>query len=168
MSTSDERCLAAGVRAAGELRFEERGYDDADVVRLVAEVQQEYARLYGSPDESPVDPDEFVPPNGLFLVGLLGDVLAVTGAWRGVEPGVAEIKRMYVVPGARRLGLARRMLAELESRALAAGFPRLVLNTGDRQPAAIALYESSGYEAVPGFGMYACTPGARFFGKRLD
>ena len=57
----------------------------------------------------------------------------------------AEIKRMYVAPAGRRTGLARAMLAHLETTALAAGADVMVLETGTEQPEAIALYESSGY-----------------------
>jgi GNAT superfamily N-acetyltransferase len=147
--------------------IEQRPYDDADVVRLVAEVQAEYVIRYGGVDAAVVEPDEFAPPLGLFLVGLSDGVPSVTGGWREIEPGVVEIKRMYVVPAARRRHLARRMLAELEATAAAAGAERVVLNTGPEQPEAVALYESCGYQAVPGFGHYACTPGALFYGKPL-
>jgi GNAT superfamily N-acetyltransferase len=123
---------------------EARPYDDADVVRLVAEVQAEYVRLYGDEDAAAVDPAEFEPPSGLFLVGVLD------GA-----------------PRARRAGLARRMLAELESTAAAAGVERLILNTGPEQPEAVALYEQAGYRPIPGFGHYACHPDALFYGKAL-
>ncbi|MDT4972903.1 MAG: hypothetical protein QOG22_3046, partial [Pseudonocardiales bacterium] len=67
----------------------------------------------------------------------------------------------------RRRGLARLMLAELEATALAAGAHRFELNTGDQQPESIALYESRGYLPTKGFGHYACTPGAIFYGKTL-
>jgi GNAT superfamily N-acetyltransferase len=103
-------------------------------------------------------------------VGRLDGVYVATGGWRRIDYGTddtVEIKRMYVVPGARGRGLSRRMLAELESTAAAAGARRVVLNTGDKQPEAIALYESSGYRSTDGFGHYACTPGAVFYGKVL-
>jgi GNAT superfamily N-acetyltransferase len=150
-----------------DFHIEARPYGDPDVVRLVTELQAEYVTRYGDPDETPVAPAEFLPPHGLFLVGVLDAVPAVTGAWRRFADDVAEIKRMYVVPHARGLGLARRMLAELESTARAAGMRRVVLGTGAAQPEAVALYESSGYEPVDGFGLYACAPDARFFGKTL-
>lgn len=149
------------------VHIEARPYDDADVVRLVAEVQAEYVVRYGGPDAAAVDLDEFAPPRGLFLVGLLDGAPSVTGGWRLIDPAVAEIKRMYVVPAARGRGLARRMLAELENAAGAAGASRVVLNTGPAQPEAIALYESSGYQPVAPFGHYACMPGALFYGKAL-
>jgi GNAT superfamily N-acetyltransferase len=151
-----------------EFRIEARPYDDADVLRLVAAVQAEYVRRYGGPDAAAVAPDEFAPPTGLFLVGLLDGVPSVTGGWRFVAEDTDEIKRMFVLESARRRGLARRMLAELEATAAAAGATRVVLNTGDQQPEAIALYESSAYVGIDGFGHYACAPGAIFFGKALS
>ena len=150
-----------------ELRVEARPYDDLDVLRLVAGVQAEYVERYGGPDAAAVDPSEFTPPDGLFLLGILDGEPTVTGGWRRIDDGVVEIKRMYVLAAARRRGLARVMLAELEASALAAGAGRVVLNTGDRQPEAIALYESSGYVPAARFGHYACTPGAIFYGKSL-
>ena len=151
-----------------DVRIERRAYDDPDVVRLVVAVQQEYVDRYGGPDEARVDLHEFAPPQGLFLVATLDGVPVASGGWRHIAGDAVEIKRMYVVPAARGLGLARRVLAELESTAAAAGYARALLGTGDRQPEAIALYESAGYLAVPGFGHYAGVPGALFYGKSLD
>ena len=151
--------------------IEVRPYDDPAVTRMIEDVQAEYVELYGGPDAAVVDPAEFLPPQGLFLVGTLDGVPVAMGGWRRVElpdeADAAEIKRMYVARAARRRGLSRRLLAELERTAAAAGLARLVLNTGPEQPAAIALYESVGYTPVPGFGHYACHPGALFYGKPL-
>jgi GNAT superfamily N-acetyltransferase len=126
---------------------------------------------YGGPDEATVEPGEFEPPDGLFLLGLLDGEAVATGGWRRISgPDVraaVEIKRMFVVPAARGRGLARHILAELEATALAAGADQVVLNTGNQQPEAIALYESSGYSSVDGFGHYACHPGALFYGKSV-
>jgi GNAT superfamily N-acetyltransferase len=149
------------------VRIEARPYDDPDVVRLVAEVQQEYVVRYGGPDAALVDASEFAPPAGIFLVALLDATPVATGGWRCIDEQSVEIKRMYVVPSARGKGLARRMLAELEERAAVAGAARAVLSTGYEQPEAIALYESSGYHPAPPFGHYAGTPGALFYAKTL-
>jgi GNAT superfamily N-acetyltransferase len=149
------------------LVVEARRYDDPDVTRLVEQVQAEYVVRYGGPDAAAVDPGEFAPPAGLFLVGLVDGEPVAMGGWRRLPRGAAEIKRMYVAPRARRQGLARVMLAELERTASAAGVARLVLNTGPEQPEAVALYESAGYAPAPAFGHYACHPNALFYGKDL-
>jgi GNAT superfamily N-acetyltransferase len=150
-----------------ELVIEPRTYGDPDVARMVADVQAEYVQLYGGPDAATVDPGEFNPPDGLFLVGLLDGTPVATGGWRRLHGSEAEIKRMYVSASARRRGIARRILAELERTAAEAGITRLVLNTGPKQMEAVALYEQAGYAPVPGFGHYACHPEAIFLGKAL-
>ncbi len=155
-------------------RIEQVGFRDADAQALVAEVQAEYVVRYGSPDDTPMDESVFDPPAGAFFVGYVGEVPLAMGGWR-LRPDVvrlgggrsAEIKRMYVAPGGRRSGLARRMLAHLEATAATAGAEVMVLETGIAQPEAIALYESSGYAQVEKFGHYAWSPKSRCYGKRL-
>ncbi|WP_234971311.1 GNAT family N-acetyltransferase [Jatrophihabitans endophyticus] len=151
------------------MRFviEPRPYSDPDVVRLVAEVQQLYVEMYGGPDAAAVVDDEFSPPQGLMLVGLLEDVAVAMGGWRRLPDGSAEIKRMYVSVAAQRRGLGRLVLAEVERTAAAAGVEQLVLNTGPHQHAAIALYEAEGYRPYPAFGHYADHGDALFFAKPL-
>jgi ribosomal protein S18 acetylase RimI-like enzyme len=74
---------------------------------------------------------------------------------------------MYVAPAARGQGVGRRMLAHLEQSARESGAEAVVLETGLRQPEAIALYEACGYTPVPAFGYYRDGPLSRCFGKRL-
>jgi GNAT superfamily N-acetyltransferase len=95
-----------------------------------------------------------VPPIGLFLMAYVGDVPAAMGGWRrhGTD---AEIRRMYVRPQFQRRGLARVVLARLESSAIEAGFARMILETGTVQPEAVALYRSAGYDDIEAFGFYA-------------
>ena len=156
------------------LRIERVAITHPDAQLLVEAVQEEYVSRYGGRDESPVDPRDFEDPLGQFFVGYLDDAPVTTGAWRrssveALGTGVtAEIKRMYVVPAAQRRGVARRMLAHLERTAAAAGIEALVLETGLKQPEAIALYTSSGYEPVPGFGYYCGSDLSRTFGRRLS
>lgn len=147
---------------------------DPDAQALVAEVQEEYVDRYGGPDTTPLAPAMFEPPAGAFYVGYLSGAPVAMGGWR-FRPDVvalgrlraAEVKRMYVVPGRRRTGLARIVLAHLESTARSAGADLLVLETGLEQPEAIELYTSSGYRPVEPFGHYAWSPIVRCFGKPL-
>lgn len=151
------------------------GYECADVVTLTAAVQEEYRGLYGGADASQVEPGQFSPPHGRFLVGYVDGRPVAMGGWRRLThdagaPGAApaEIKRMYVVPDARGRGLSRVMLAAIEASASAAGVDWLVLETGLEQPAAVSLYRSSGYADVDGrFGHYYGSPLAVHLGKRL-
>ncbi len=163
MCTSAERVLADGGTAV--LRVVP--FEDPVAQRLVDRVQQEYVVRYGGPDGAVVDPDEFRAPAGLFLVAEVDGVAAGCGAWRVHAPGTVEIKRMYVEPAFRRRGLARVLIAALEESASAAGHRSVVLNTGLRQPEALALYEAVGYRPAPGYGLYADSPAAVFLGREL-
>jgi GNAT superfamily N-acetyltransferase len=106
------------------------GYDDADAQLLVDLVQQEYVRRYGGPDDSPLDPAEFRPPDGQFVVGYDNGRPVAMGGWRlseaarselGFRGRVVELRRMYVVPESRGRGMARKVLNHLEATAAAAG-----------------------------------------------
>ncbi|MFF1509231.1 GNAT family N-acetyltransferase [Streptomyces sp. NPDC058326] len=151
-------------------------YDHPDAVKLNDAVQAEYAVRYDDEgDVTPLDAGMFVPPRGLYLLAYdPEDRPVASGGWRtqdkndeGYEDGDAELKRMYVIPEARGLGLARRILAALEADARAAGRTRMVLETGVAQPEAIALYASSGYEPCPKFGYYRDHPTSRCYAKPL-
>jgi ribosomal protein S18 acetylase RimI-like enzyme len=156
------------------VRIEIVGYEHPDAQRLIGEVQQEYVVRYGEEDSTPVDAAQFAPPHGLFLLVYLEGRAVACGGWRvhdGDEPdfedGDTEIKRMYVAPDARGRGLARALLAELEHTAALAGRKRVVLETGQRQPEAIALYRSSGYREIAKFGVYRQDPDSVCFAKEI-
>ncbi len=172
MSTSADEPGRRTLRDGSVATFRVLPYEHPVSQDLVGRVQQEYVQRYGGPDEAVVDPAEFLPPRGLFLVAEVAGLPAGCGAWRAVEPGddlrhAAEIKRVYVDPAFRRRGLAQQVVALLERSAAAAGHRTIVLNTGDRQPEALALYADAGYRPVAGYGIYACSPGAVFLGKSL-
>lgn len=135
---------------------------------LIAEVQQEYVKRYGGFDETTLDTAEFQAPNGAFFVGYLDGVPVICGGWRALPswPGTAEIKRMFVLEAFRRRGLARLLLAHIEDSVRDAGYDQLWLETGVNQPEALALYASSGYEPIDGYGHYKDAPLARPMGKR--
>jgi GNAT superfamily N-acetyltransferase len=141
--------------------------DEPDALKLIELVQGEYVVRYGGRDEAPIDVAEFLPPEGLFLLARLDGAAAGCGGWRNLGDGRAEIKRMFTAAEHRNRGVARSVLAELERTAAAAGIEELVLETGTVQPEAIALYESTGYHPVDGFGYYAGRPLSRSFGKRV-
>ena len=156
-----------------DLRFERVPITHPDAQALIEAVQAEYVVRYGGQDESPIDQADFEDPLGQFFVGYLDGTPVATGAWRrssvkalGAEV-TAEVKRMYVVPAAQRRGVARRMLAHLEVTAAEEGVEVMVLETGMKQPEAIALYTSSGYEPIPGFGYYCGSELSRCFGRRI-
>lgn len=153
-----------------------RPYDHPDAVKLNDLVQLEYAERYGDEgDITPLDATMFDPPHGLYLLAYdpSGRPVA-TGGWRsqehndeGYSDGDAELKRMFVIAEGRGKGLARRILAALEADARAAGRTRMVLETGDQQPEAIALYLSSGYAPCEKFGHYRMYDSSRCYAKPL-
>jgi GNAT superfamily N-acetyltransferase len=89
----------------------------------------------------------------LFVIAHCADApeAAGCGGWRLLDPETAEIKRMYVATTARGKGLGRRILEHLEEQAAAHGVKRLVLETGARNGAALALYRRCGYTPSPSY-----------------
>ena len=112
--------------------------------------------------------EELLPPTGRFVIVYddEGEPVA-SGAIRRRDDETAEIKRMYVRPAARGRGLSRLVLLELEATAMRLGYRALVLETGSRQPRAIALYESAGYTTIPNFGFYKESPLSVCYRKEL-
>jgi GNAT superfamily N-acetyltransferase len=145
-------------------------FDDPVARRIVGDALADLAARYGgSGDDTPVDPAEFDPPAGGFVVARIDGVPAGCGGWRTRpdDAGAAEIKRMYTVPAYRGRGVASAVLRAIEESARAAGRTRLVLETGRRQPEAIALYEKAGFERIPNFGHYRDYPDCVSFGRLL-
>ncbi|MGH7299542.1 MAG: GNAT family N-acetyltransferase [Candidatus Rokuibacteriota bacterium] len=105
-----------------------------------------------------LDADEVAPGRGAFLIASRAGEHVGCGAVRRIEAGVGEIKRMYVSPAARGLGVGRAVLSALETEARALDCVRLVLETGIRNPEAIALYERAGFSRIPPFGQYVSSP----------
>jgi GNAT superfamily N-acetyltransferase len=130
------------------------------VERLITALNRELDDRY--PEEGAnhfdLDAEEVADGRGAFLVAFLANEPIGCGAVRRISPTVYEIKRMYVAPSARNRGVGRRILNELESVARALGAARLVLETGVRQPEALALYTRAGFTTIPLFGSYAGTP----------
>jgi putative acetyltransferase len=89
------------------------------------------------------------------------------GAIKEFEPGVMEVKRMFVPPYARRRGIAAKVLSELEAWARELGYRSTILETGRRHEEAISLYLNAGYTIIPNYGQYAGIEGSVCFQKQL-
>lgn len=101
------------------------------------------------------------------VVAWHGDEAAGCGAFKPYADDVVEIKRMYVPPTQRKKGIATQVLAELERWAKELGYQRCVLETGEKQPEAIALYRGNGYQVIPNYGQYATVETSVCFEKHL-
>lgn len=149
--------------------FVDVGRDDELAQPLIAELAVEYATRYDGTEERVLrwlrghPPEEFAPPGGAMVIGLVDGQPVTGGAFRrfGVVDGdeTAELKRIWTDRRYRRRGYGRILLEELESRIARLGYRRVYLTTGDRQPEAEALYTSAGYtrlmEPRPGGEVYA-------------
>ncbi|MDR1427840.1 MAG: GNAT family N-acetyltransferase [Bifidobacteriaceae bacterium] len=81
---------------------------------------------------------------------------------------LGEIKRLYVTPAARRRGVSRMLMGEVESRAARRGLAALVLESGTAQPEAVGLYESLGYHLIANYGDYAQAPRSLSYARYLE
>jgi GNAT superfamily N-acetyltransferase len=132
-------------------------FDEPDVQALTDAQQEEMRGLYGG--EADIGPTRdawmFEPPDGAFLAARIEGVAVGCGGICRFDDTRAELKRMYVAPGSRRLGVGRALLEALEAEARRLGYVAVVLETGDRQPEALGLYASAGYERIPCYEPYA-------------
>lgn len=89
------------------------------------------------------------------------------GAVKEYSPDTMEIKRMYTSPENRGKGIANTVLSELERWASELSYQRCILETGKRQPEAIALYKKKGYQVIPNYGQYADVEDSVCFEKKI-
>ena len=129
---------------------------DPRAVALMTAQQRELRAIYNDTKErtEPFDPSVLAGEGSVLMVAEEAGELLACGALKRLSADEAEIKRMYTVPGARGRGLGRAVLTELIARGRAAGYRRLVLETGDGQPEAIRLYGSAGFIRIPNYGYY--------------
>jgi len=138
---------------------------------LVGSLNAELSGIYPEPGVTHfhLDPEEGADGRGIFLVVYREGTPVGCGALRLLDAKTAELKRMYVSHNARGKGLGRRLVAALEAEARALGVRRLVLETGVRQAAALALYRATGFHPIPLYGEYCLSPETSVcLGKDLD
>lgn len=143
--------------------------DSIDALNLFDATHRELkARYPAGSVEHPFDPDDLASPPAVFVIARLDGKAIGCGAVRPLDGSVGEVKRVFVKPEFRRIGIARGIMAMLEDQGLRNGFTRLRLETGTEQPEAVALYESLGYRRIPRFGEYASDPYSICFEKDLS
>ncbi|MBT8384193.1 MAG: GNAT family N-acetyltransferase [Bacteroidia bacterium] len=96
-----------------------------------------------------------------------GDMPVACGAIKEFAPGMMEIKRMYTLPDYRGKGIATKILTALEKWVLELNYEKCILETGKKQPEAIALYKKNGYKTIPNYGQYAGVDNSVCFEKHL-
>jgi ribosomal protein S18 acetylase RimI-like enzyme len=116
-----------------------------------AELGERFSGGFDPARSRPLEAEVLTPPEGVFLVATLHDDPVGCGGLRYHSDGWTEVKRMWVSPTVRGLGLGRRLLVELETRAAAHGARTVRLDTNGALTEAIGLYRSVGYREVPAF-----------------
>jgi GNAT superfamily N-acetyltransferase len=127
----------------------------ADARACIEAYLRELAERFESgfdPSRGPsADPRELVPPSGVLLLARLDGEALGCGALKALGDGVGEIKRMWVAPAARGLGIAQRLLDALEQQAHSMSLHTLRLDTNRTLLEARALYARNGYVEIPAY-----------------
>jgi GNAT superfamily N-acetyltransferase len=152
-----------------EIQIRPARYGAPVVQRLIEAIFEDQRARYGSADGSHVEPVEFDPPDGGFLVAYADGVPVGCVGWRSFDEGdeIAEIKRLYSAPEVRNRGVATKLIAAIEENARDHGRKRVILETGRLQPEAVALYAKLGYVPIEHFGHYKEADGVVSLGRDL-
>ncbi len=134
---------------------------------LLERLDEELLERYPGEPVNGIVPDEFRASGGYFVIACHEGDIVGCGAFRPLDAETVEIKRMYVSEQYRGRGIARIALEQLEAEARERGFTRSVLETGDRQPEAIALYGSRGYYEIERYEPYVESERSVCFAKLL-
>jgi putative acetyltransferase len=141
--------------------------DTVEAQALIAELESELAPLYPSESRHGYSIERLLAEGVAFFLIREDGVPAGCGGVKLVGMKYGEVKRMYVRPQFRGLGLAKLMLNHLADYAQHYGVHILRLETGIHQQAAIRLYEGMGFQRIPPFGEYKEDPLSRFYEKDI-
>ena len=142
--------------------------DQPDVLQLIEALDAYQIPLYPLESHHGIDINALRAPNVLFAVVRDDEQQALACGAIVLGPEYAELKRMFVRPEHRGKGIARALLAYLESEAAARNCNTFVLETGIRQPEALSLYTKAGYVRCDPFGGYVHDPFSVFMRKVID
>jgi GNAT superfamily N-acetyltransferase len=143
------------VKASETVRIDEESPNSPDAQYCLAEYFGELSRRFSSgfdPSKS-LSPslDEFLPPDGTFLVARLKGEPVGCGGFKRNSADAAYLKRMWIAPSARGLGLGKRLLSALEGHARSRGYRKAQLETNESLTEARQLYRKCGYREVAPF-----------------
>ena len=142
--------------------------DTADARMLIDELEAYLIPLSPAESRHGYSVEKLIKQGVAFFVTRVDETPAGCGGVQLFGTEYGELKRMFVRPQFRGLGLAKLMLQHLEQYAHEHHIQLLRLETGVRQTEAIGLYERMGYRSIPPFGEYVDDPRSRFFEKRID
>jgi len=140
--------------------------NDPDFPFLVAQLTRELQDKYGD-QQLIYDTYKQISNLDTVVIAYVNDVPSGCGCFKKADYKTAEVKRMFVKPGERRLGIASSILNELEIWAKEEGFSNVILETASQQLEAIAFYKKKGYEIIPNYGPYWGMETSVCFGKKL-
>jgi putative acetyltransferase len=142
--------------------------DSADAVALITELEAHLEPLYPRESRHGLSVEQLLAQDVAFFLLRWNGMPASCGGVKLFGGDYAEVKRMYVRPQFRGLGLAKRILLRLEDYACGRDVDLLRLETGIHQHEAIGLYERMGYYRILPFGAYTDDPLSVYFEKRLE
>lgn len=150
----------------GGLKISEEDPGSPDAARLLEELSGVLAKITGDSGKASFASDDVRAFNARFVVARdeAGAPIGC-GAFRPLQDGIAEVKRMYSRPGTKGVGSA--VLAFLEQEAIRLGYEALWLETRRVNERAVSFYTRRGYRPIPNFGKYIGNPKAVCFEKRL-
>jgi putative acetyltransferase len=139
-----------------------------EIIEMIQELDHYMGRLYPAESNHLMDIDSLVQRDVRFFAAKVNGAFRACGAIKLHGRDYAEVKRVYVMPNTRGLGLGRRILARLEESARHEGITLMRLETGISQPEALGLFEASGFRRCSAFGGYpADDPYSVFMEKQL-
>lgn len=139
-----------------------------EILAMIAELDALMHALYPIESAHLTDPATLADANNRFFAAAVNGEFLGCGGILVTDKGYGEVKRIFVSPRARGLGLARAVMERLEHEARALGLSRLKLETGIHQPEALALFERQGYTECARFGDYPeGDPNSVFYEKVL-
>ena len=140
--------------------------DDPDFIKLVKYLDADLAEKDGS-DHAFYSQYNKIDKIKHAVVLYKNDIAIGCGAMKEFTENTMEVKRMYTVTESRGKGIATNILRELENWAAELSYKKCVLETGKRQPEAIALYKKNGYKIISNYGQYVGIENSVCFEKAL-
>jgi putative acetyltransferase len=145
--------LTSPLRKQEMIKIVRTDSDDQDFINLVKNLDADLAERDGN-DHSFYAQFNKIDKIKYVVVAYENNKPMGCGAIKEYAPNTMEIKRMYTLPESRRKGIASKVLTELEIWATELSYEKCILETGKKQPEAIALYKKNGYKLIPNYGQY--------------